>query len=153
MGLTAALFAGDQLMKTYAEQNLDMGEERRMKGKIRIRRVHNRGLTLNYLEDRPDLVRGMSLAAALAMTVWQILDLFHRRNPLRRAGQILSSAGAWSNTFDRMFRGHVVDYIGFDVDKERLADITYNIADFFLMIGGVLLMIDSILPDRHKKEK
>lgn len=153
IGLTAALFGADQLMKTYAEQNLDLGEERRMKGGVLIRRVHNKGFTLNLLEERPDIVRGMSLAVTIAMTACQILEIFRRRHPFRKAGLALSVAGAWSNTFDRVVRGHVVDYIGFGFSKKRLADITYNIGDVLLMAGGIFIMIDSILPGKKHRKK
>lgn len=149
--LTAALFGADQLMKTYAEQNLDPGEERRMKGRVRIRRVHNKGFTMNLLEERPDIVRGMSLGATLALTVCQLVTIFHKGRPFRKAGLTLSSAGAWSNTFDRTVRGYVVDYIGFELGRERLSNITYNIGDFLLMAGGISLVIDSIIPRRGKR--
>ena len=39
---TAGLFAADQLLKTYAEQNLDKQEERNVSGPVVLRRVHNK---------------------------------------------------------------------------------------------------------------
>ena len=40
----AALFAADQILKSYAEQNLEKGEERPLTDRIVLRRVHNKGI-------------------------------------------------------------------------------------------------------------
>ena len=42
------------------------------------------------------------------------------------------AAGSISNMFDRLVRGHVVDYVGFRLEDKHLEGITYNFADFFL---------------------
>ena len=39
----AALFAADQIMKSYVEQNLEKGEERPLTDRIVLRKVHNKG--------------------------------------------------------------------------------------------------------------
>ena len=54
------------------------------------------------------------------------------------------AAGAWSNTFDRCARGHVVDYIGFRSENKRISDVTYNLGDFFLAAGGVITLLASV---------
>ena len=42
-------------------------------------------------------------------------------------------AGAWSNTFDRWFRGHVIDYVGFQTKWKKVTEITYNLGDLSLV--------------------
>ena len=49
---TAGLFAADQILKTYAEQNLDKKEERKLAGPVVLRRVHNKGMCFGLLSDR-----------------------------------------------------------------------------------------------------
>ena len=63
---TAGLFAADQLLKTYAEQNLDKKEERRLAGPAVLRRVHNKGMCMGVLDKKPAAVQGLSLAAAVS---------------------------------------------------------------------------------------
>jgi len=42
---------------------------------------------------------------------------------------------------DRLTRGYVVDYFGFRVKNKRLRNVIFNISDFGIMIGAVLLVI------------
>lgn len=49
---TTGLFAADQLLKTYAEQNLDKKEERRLAGPAVLRRVHNKGMCMGVLDKK-----------------------------------------------------------------------------------------------------
>ena len=58
------------------------------------------------------------------------------------------TAGAWSNTFDRWFRGYVVDYVGFETKCKKLSSITYNLADFFIAAGGIMVVISSLFKKR-----
>ena len=56
----------------------------------------------------------------------------------------LLSAGAISNTYDRIVRGKVVDYIGIRSDHEILGDVTANLADVYILIGSVLMWMRRI---------
>ena len=70
----------------------------------------------------------------------QVLEaLFRKKGAWKKAALSMMSAGAWSNTFDRFARGHVTDYIGFKTGSKKLSSITYNLADFFLAAGALLL--------------
>lgn len=60
------------------------------------------------------------------------------------------TAGAWSNTFDRWFRGYVIDYVGFQTKWKKVTAITFNLADFLIGAGGVLVVLSAIF---HKKRK
>ena len=63
------------------------------------------------------------------------------------------SAGAWSNTFDRFARGCVVDYVGFKVKDPEIAEITYNLGDFFIAAGAVVLSLCSLFSSSKKKKE
>lgn len=151
---TAGLFAADQLLKTYAEQNLDKKEERKLAGPVVLRRVHNKGLCLGLLSGNQTVVRYLSLAAAGIVSVCQAAALFVRKGFWKKLGLALMSAGAWSNTFDRFARGCVVDYAGFKVKDPEIAKVTYNLGDFFIAAGAVILSLCSVFsPSNKKKEK
>ena len=141
---TAGLFAADQLLKTYAEQNLDKKEERKLAGPVVLRRVHNKGMCLGILSEKQTVVRYLSLAAAGIVTVCQAVASFGRKGFWKKQGLALMSAGAWSNTFDRFARGCVVDYVGFKVKDPKIAEITYNLGDFFIAAGAVILSLCSV---------
>ncbi len=149
---TAGLFTADQVLKTYVEQKLDKKEEKKLKGPLVLRRVDNPGVCLGMLADKPALVRGLSAAAAGAITVLQTAAIMKKEGFWRKTGLSLLSAGAWSNTFDRFARGHVVDYIGFKLKEPGLAKITYNLGDFFIAAGALLLSVGSLLPMPGRKD-
>lgn len=150
---TAGLFAADQLLKTYAEQNLDKKEERKLAGPLVLRRVHNKGMCLGILSEKQTAVQYLSLAATGIVTVFQAVVSFRRKGFWKKQGLGLMSAGAWSNTFDRFARGYVIDYVGFDVKDPKAAKITYNLGDFFIAAGAAILSLYSLFSPSKKKEK
>ena len=140
---TAGLFAADQLFKTYAEQNLDKKEERKLAGALVLRRVHNKGLCMGLLSENQAAVKWLSLAASGIVTVCQAIVSFRRKGFWKKKGLALMTAGAWSNTFDRFARGYVVDYIGFQRQDSKLSKLTYNLGDFLIASGALLLSLQS----------
>ena len=75
LGGSTVLFAADQLMKTYVEQNMDKGEEKNLTDRIVLRRVHNKGMCLNLLDREPGLVKYLSLFSAAVLTVIYVIVL------------------------------------------------------------------------------
>ena len=61
-----------------------------------------------------------------------------------KTGLSIVLGGAYSNTYDRLFRTYVVDYISFGVKNQKLRRVVYNIADFCIMIGTILVVIGGI---------
>lgn len=142
--VAAGLFAADQAVKTGVSQNMDKGAEKKLAGKAVLRRVENRGLCLGLLSGSPAVVRGLSAAASGIVTVLFGAALAGRKGACRKAGYTMMAAGAWSNTFDRFARGHVVDYIGFRAGAQKFAKITYNLGDFFIVAGALLAALGSL---------
>ena len=60
---------------------------------------------------------------------------------MKRTGWAFLTGGALSNLYDRCRKGYVVDYIRFHTTWKRLNDLVFNLADFFIMIGAVLVSI------------
>ena len=70
--IVLGVFLGDLMLKKYVEANLPEGEERTfLGGRIRIRKLHNRGIALGALSERPALIRkgtaGMILGLLIAL--------------------------------------------------------------------------------------
>ena len=153
LGETGALFAADQILKSYAEQNIDRGEEKTLTEHIVLRRVPNKGLCFNLLSDRPGIVRILSFTAAVIVSLFHILILFRTKGFWKKNAFSLMAAGAWSNTFDRFARGHVIDYIGFKCGNKKLSSVTYNLADILITAGALLLSVISMADSGQKKEE
>ena len=52
-------------------------------------------------------------------------------------------AGGVSNLYDRMRRGHVVDYLC--LRWKALKKVVFNLGDLFILAGSVLLILVSVL--------
>lgn len=46
--------------------------------------------------------------------------------------------GAFSNTYDRLVRKYVVDYVSFHVPLKGLKKVIFNIGDFCILIGALV---------------
>lgn len=150
---TGILFTADQILKSYTEQNMDKGEEKALTEHVVLRRVSNPGMCLNFLADKPGIVKGLSLAAAGTVSLFYMLALFREKGFWKKKSLSLMTAGAWSNTFDRFAKGHVVDYIGFKCKDKKLSSITYNLADFFIAAGAAFLSVISLANTQVKHGK
>ena len=96
---------------------------------------------MNQLDAKPDLVKNLSFAGTIAAFLYELWLFRKPGNHAGKLGLALMAGGAVSNTFDRIKRGYVVDYIGFPFKKEKLAQVTYNIGDFTIFIGAILMCV------------
>ena len=92
----------------------------------------------NQLTMEMILVAAVSLAFTLILTVVFIASLGRRGNNLLRLGLALLLGGAFSNTYDRLHRGYVVDYVSFPVKWQAFRKIVFNCSDFCIIIGALL---------------
>ena len=142
VGLFLALTAVDMGMKQYVEESFEKGEKREMiVPKFEFRRVHNRGFFLNALDKYPAVIKSVS---AILGVVIAVLDyqLFTKRGRWgTKLGMTFLSAGAFSNTFDRIVRGYVVDYFGIRYKNSKLSKTTANLADLYVFIGSVVMAL------------
>ena len=130
---------GDLWLKGWVEKRIAGGENRPLlAGKLILRKHHNRGAMLNVGQKRHTLIAALSLILTIAVTVLFFLSLGHRGNNLLRVGLSLLLGGAFSNTYDRLRRGYVVDYLSFGVKWKWLREIIFNLSDFFIIIGALL---------------
>ena len=140
--LAAGIFLLDLLIKNYIETHLEVGQEKSVcRGKLLIRRYHNRGAFLDAGDKRQKAVALLSLLLTLFMTVVFLSTFSLRGNSTLRAGLALLLGGAYSNTYDRLTRNYVVDYVSFPVKNKRVRRVVFNISDFCIMIGALLMVL------------
>lgn len=83
----------------------------------------------------------LSLILTIALTILYILTLGKAGKGLLKWGLTLLLGGAYSNTYDRLVRKYVVDYVSFRVPG-RLKKVIFNIGDFCIMIGALLCVLE-----------
>ena len=143
--ILAGIFWGDFFLKNYIESHENERDERVIwKGKLLIRKHHNKGMMLNAGQKRRRLVAAVSLAFTLILTVVFIVSLGRRGNNLLRLGLALLLGGAFSNTYDRLHRGYVVDYVSFPVKRQAFRKIVFNCSDFCIIIGALLAALGTL---------
>lgn len=140
--LAAGIFVLDLLIKNHIEKSLEEGEEKPFcHGRLLIRRYHNKGAFLDAGAKRPAGVAMLSLGLTLFMTVVFLGTFSFRGNSTLKAGLAFLLGGAYSNTYDRLVRKYVVDYVSFPVKNRRFRRIVFNISDFCIMVGALLLAL------------
>lgn len=132
---------GDLWIKNKVEKEYVGGRTQEVFwGILRIHKYHNKGAALNMGEKRSHVVASISLLLCIGLTLIYIFS-FGKAGNLLRMGLSFMLGGAYSNTYDRLKRKYVVDYVSFLVKWERFRRIVFNISDFCIMIGAVLVVI------------
>lgn len=130
-------------IKNYMEKNKNLGDRQEiLGGRIIIRKHYNRGMFLNYLEDKRELVKMISSGLLGFLILLFILVLPKKGKRMYKLGLSLVLGGAISNVSDRYNRGYVVDYFSFNCKK--LKKIIFNLSDIFIFIGSFFIMLTSL---------
>ena len=140
--IVALIFAGELGIKNYVENKRNAGEEKEIcKGRILLRKYHNKGACMNLGEKKSNVVAGLSLILTAALALVFLFTLTRHGNGWLKAGLSLLLGGAFSNTYDRLKRTYVVDYFSFGVKWAPLRAIVFNISDFCILIGALIIAI------------
>lgn len=140
--ITAALTGAETVIKQEREENGTEGERKLiLKDKLYLTRYHNYGAFWNIGERHPEFIKGVSMGLCVACTILYILTLGRKGKHLLKLGLSILLGGAYSNTYDRMVRGYVVDYLGLQVENEKLRNMVFNLSDLFIVIGAAICVI------------
>ena len=137
-----SLFAADSAMKSWIEKTDTVSEiqESTVLQGVAFKRYHNRGAMMNLGEERQQLVAALSFVFSAFVTGIFAVTLGMKGKRLLKTGLALILGGAYSNTYDRLRRKYVVDYITFP----KISAVVFNLSDFGIMIGAVLLIISEL---------
>lgn len=139
LGMVIGIFLGDLRIKNYIERNMEEGDCRKLAGgRLIVRKHHNRGAVLNLGQSRRAAVAALSVVMTAAAFVVFLFSLGQRGNSLLRTGLSLVLGGAFSNTYDRLRRKYVVDYVSFGVRWKRFRRMVFNLSDFCIITGALL---------------
>ena len=111
---------------TYADDN------------IKITTYHNYGAFLNMGEKKPAVVLFLSAVITLILGLIFIITLTMKGKNALKFGLGILLGGAFSNTYDRISKGYVVDYLSFPHAPGKLKNIVFNISDFAIIIGSLI---------------
>lgn len=138
LAVAAGIFGLEWKIKSYIEEKGTEGETKKaFGGLVMIRKHHNRGAFLNMGQKRRKAVMALSVLLTTALTALFILTLGGAGKGLLKWGLTLLLGGAYSNTYDRLVRKYVVDYVSFPLPL-GIHKIIFNIGDFCIMAGALM---------------
>lgn len=140
LSLFLALTTVDMGAKQYIEDTWKKGEERdTILPGIVCRKVYNKGFFLNFMDKNPKVIKGAS-AVLGALTILADYLLFREKGRwMEKIAMTFVSAGAFSNIYDRLVRGKVIDYFGVKCKIKKISRITANLADVYIAIGSAII--------------
>ena len=143
IGIAAVVIVLDQITKAMIVAAFRLGDARMVTPFFDIVRAHNRGAAFSVLNDASGWQRWFFIVLGLAAAGFIVL-LLSRHGGQRLFGWALALilGGALGNVIDRVFHGHVVDFI--QVHWKSHYFPAFNVADSAITIGAALLIVDEL---------
>jgi len=126
----------DGKIKKYREENdtvYDYGCDA-----VKVVTYHNKGAFCNAFDRWPFWVMVLSACLTVIILAVFLVTLGKKGNNALKAGLGLLLGGAFSNTYDRMKKGYVVDYLIFPKAPGRVKNLIFNISDFAIILGALI---------------
>jgi signal peptidase II len=151
--LSLATIAADQLSKAWIVNRFELYERLQLLPVFGLTRMHNTGAAFSFLATAGGWQRWFFIVIAIAVTA--LVCIWLRRMPRRGQGWLAASlalivGGALGNVIDRVFRGHVVDFLS--VHWDRWFFPAFNIADSAITVGAAILLFESFYEGRRKRK-
>lgn len=153
LGTTLTFF--DQACKARIEEQKEETFPRELEGSrglIRLHKNHNDGFCFGLFKGSKSVETVPLYLNSGLVGIWFYL-MGTKGRILEKLAVTMTLAGGISNLYDRMKRGHVVDY--FSIEWKFLKKIVFNLGDMFIFLGAGLLMIagliDTVKDVRRKK--
>lgn len=138
----------DQLTKIIVATNMQVGQSIPLiRGVFQFTYVRNRGAAFGMLSEHRWIFMIISTIAIAAICVY--LFRFSKDSKLMKVAMAIIASGGIGNMIDRIFLGYVVDMFDF-----CLIDFwVFNVADSFVCVGAVLLIIGIIIGEKKNESK
>ncbi len=135
----------DQITKKKAVEKGPHPEQNTcLKGKVHLGLVYNKGAMLGILGSHRKLLMLANIGSMVVLLIAIVSLFFTRGNHIVKLSISFMTGGALGNMFDRITRKQVVDFFSF----KWKSNIYFNLADMFVFLGGLLLLVGSLLESK-----
>lgn len=138
--LALGLFQTDLAVKHEIDNNPEFEKEHMLPGgRVQIKRLRNYGMAGGHFAGHTGaIIRGSGVMTLGCAGSFLVL-LSKKGHEIQKLGFALLTGGALSNLYDRCRKGYVVDYVSFRTPFSRLNRLVFNLSDFFIMAGALLI--------------
>ncbi|MEO0496572.1 MAG: signal peptidase II [Pseudomonadota bacterium] len=132
----------DQICKWFVEADLPYGEPVGLLPFISLYRTWNEGIAFSLFAGLDELFL-IILALIVLLFVTYLWWSVEPKRWLSRLGFALIWGGAVGNLIDRIWHGHVIDFIL--VHTQTWSFAIFNTADSFISVGAAAVVLDEVL--------
>ncbi len=137
----------DQVTKALIDRNITVqGSREVIPGFFNLTHVRNRGAIFGFFSDSDSRILYVFLTLVSVAALGLVIYYFFKTplsEKLMKISLSLILAGALGNLIDRVFRGHVIDFLDFYVKDWHWP--SFNVADSCITVGACLLIFILIL--------
>jgi len=140
--LAAFLVTIDLMVKNWVETSLPYQEPVPVLPFLSWYRTWNEGIAFSFLSFLDDRLLVALTVIILIFVIW-LWRQTPRKRWISRIGFAFVIGGAIGNLVDRVFLGHVVDFILVHLGNWSFA--IFNLADAFISVGAALIVLDEVM--------
>ncbi|MBX5460544.1 MAG: lipoprotein signal peptidase [Steroidobacteraceae bacterium] len=152
--VSVAVIVLDQITKHLIVGNFELYERIEVLPVLDITRLHNTGAAFSMLATASGwqrwLFTALALGVGVAIIIW-LGRLKARTQGLLACSLALILGGALGNLIDRLWHGHVVDFIHVHWGDAYFP--AFNVADSAITVGAGLLLLDALLEGRRARAR
>ncbi len=151
--LTAVVVILDQYSKHIASSSMELYQQIAVMPMFNWTLMHNTGAAFSFLHDAGGWQRWFFTAVAVFFSVVIVfwIKRLQADEKLQAIALAMILGGALGNVIDRIYLGHVVDFI--QVYYQQWYWPAFNLADSAITVGVVLMIIDMIREQRAGRNK
>lgn len=140
--LISLIITLDQALKSWASNVLQGGHDACVNSWLNFSLASNRGISWGLLNFQADsLYFILTCFIVLLISGFFVYSIIQHLNRVLIYFESLVIGGAISNVIDRITHGYVIDFI--DVHIYSLHWPTFNVADIFIVVGVIGMLINS----------
>jgi signal peptidase II len=140
--VVVVLMSLDQLTKALIDRNIPLqGSREVIPGFFNLTHIRNRGAIFGFFSQSDSRILYVFLTLVSVAALGLVIYYFFKTplsEKLMKMSLSLILAGALGNLIDRVFRGHVIDFLDFYVKEWHWP--SFNVADSCITVGACLLI-------------
>lgn len=152
ISIIAFIFILEYHVKKHMDKTCASDERRPIfGGRVILKKHYNTGIAGNFLSGHPKAVRYLH-SAAFGAAAGALKAFMEKKGAAAlKLGLAFLIGGGLSNLFDRLAKGHVVDYFSFGFGSKKFRRLVFNIADMFIAAGMILCAAGILKRKKQRK--